>query len=571
MATNFCYCIGGTGARIAEAAAHLCATNMVDSEDNIVFIIVDKDFNCKGTLNARDVISHLSSLSNEDGVIQKSSSEIGGKNKKGEFCRVEMKVEDWSFTNAMKLLNKDLDNKSSIKSALCKSKEDEVLLGALYSEDEQTEDTEMGFYGHPSTGALIFNYMVKFLTKEELWNSSNSAGNIADPVINYLEDKTHKARVFFIGSIFGGTGAAVFSNLAKYIRKTIKDKKENYNDRLYLSGCLLLPYFGFPQGREKDRYHNVNCNDFYIKSQVALDHYGLDKKLVKNNSNKEDYTFDTLYVLGQNPLNITGEAFAKGGDKQKNHFDLIDVLAGRSMIEFFNTKYDDIGSIENEFLNIFEYRLSTNSNDNLLSAPIDYDVLPGIGKPVKTMLAFSVFILSVYADILFKKGNKQDINIIRAITKIKGLTQKSKNEYCEPIYAEIIKPVREVYNYCSTYIVFANDLSKNGKNWDGSLGGNSDSYNLFNSDYLDILSRANDGIESAAAGGLDQEGITAILNDINVLKSQKIFQVKIDNIIDELSSKCNNGKAWSGISAEYQKRASDYIHEAYKCISELVR
>ena len=36
MATKyFCYCIGGTGARVAEVAAHLCAMKMIKKVDDL--------------------------------------------------------------------------------------------------------------------------------------------------------------------------------------------------------------------------------------------------------------------------------------------------------------------------------------------------------------------------------------------------------------------------------------------------------------------------------------------------------------------------------------------------------
>ena len=94
MATKyFCYCIGGTGARIAEVAAHLCAMNMINAAatDEIEFIIVDKDKECGGTQQARRVIGSVRTLS--PGAFDRSGI-LNGNNAR-EFCKNHINVKTY--------------------------------------------------------------------------------------------------------------------------------------------------------------------------------------------------------------------------------------------------------------------------------------------------------------------------------------------------------------------------------------------------------------------------------------------------------------------------------------------
>lgn len=566
MATNFCYCIGGTGARVAEVAAHLCAANMVNSGDLIEFIVVDKDFDCKGTENAENTIGKISGLSDPHGIMERSSAKFNVQAPAQELCKMDMRKLNWSFTKAMEMLKTQPVANLSIKETLCTNDEDKCLLNALYSEDEQKQNTDKGFYGHPSIGALIFNYMIK----NAKWNPDEGAGDIAGPVINYLATPTNEAKVFIIGSIFGGTGASIFSNLAKYIRKSAV--KGGCNNRLFMSGCLLLPYFNFP-APEVGSDLKVDSNDFYIKSKVALKQYGLDPTLVKT-GNATDYTFDTLYTLGQEPLHITSDVHCDGGQGQCNHFDLVDLLAADAMVKFFNADNANLNpAANNNSSNIFEYRLSNAVTPGaVLNVPVDFSMLPGLEKPIKAMLVFSGFVISeVYADILFRP-KVYDVNILKAMYRPGFFDGGSARIAHFTDIRDQVKPViTEIYNYCSTYVRLANDLSKIGCSWDGVTPSMQASYNLISSGYMDNLCLVCNYIEVASAGALSPDQLRAVVDATNALHTLIPFDsasFNLDDVVQYLRQLCDQGVVWKGVAgADYAKRAADYIHEAYKFIS----
>lgn len=185
---NFCYCIGGTGTRVAEVAGHLCAMNMVGEQD-ITFIIVDKDANCGGTKKAKDLLDTVTALSDID--KHPDTALIRSGNQKKEFCKSKLKVESWDFSDVMTKLSNASDGGSSLAASLTETDEDNILLDAFYSRAEQQRDTSEGFYGHPSIGALVFKHMVK-KGKWENVNPKNFAVNpndVAEPIKHSLVRK----------------------------------------------------------------------------------------------------------------------------------------------------------------------------------------------------------------------------------------------------------------------------------------------------------------------------------------------------------------------------------------------
>lgn len=349
----FCYCIGGTGARIAEVAAHLCTMNMLNDK-NITFIVVDKDEECGGTKRAKKVISYTEVISEIKGSDSNS----------GRLCRSRLSSKEdgnptkapWNFTKAIENIQGNNNGNASLKNALGGNNSDnEILFDAFYSKSEQENPTSEGFYGHPSIGALMFKYMMK-----------NTNDDIAEPVLNYLTGHTGDVvKVFIIGSVFGGTGASVFSNLAAHIRDK-SSGMNNINNRLLISGVLLLPYFSF--GASTNENPRINDMEFFAKSRTALEQYSMDN-FIRNLDADGNYkgNFDTIYICGQNPLHKVGK-YSEGGSTQENHFDLVDLIAAYAMVDFFKKDFMQAGNnggIDNQKIGkIYEYRLHIGDNLN---------------------------------------------------------------------------------------------------------------------------------------------------------------------------------------------------------------
>ncbi len=556
---NFCYCVGGTGARVAEVAAHLCAMNLIDDQD-ITFVIVDKDATCGGTDQARKVIDSVAALAavnEEKGVALTRSTVINAKATK-EFCKSDLIVENWDFTQALATVApQGVTGAASLEAAISSTNHmlrdaDATILDAFYSDDEQQRDTSQGFYGHPSIGALIFKYMIK----NGGWDNPNSnyENDIAAPVKKFVyENPAQTAKVFIIGSIFGGTGASIFSNLAYHIRNSVKASDR---DRILISGVLLLPYFTFAANKDS----LVDPTEFYAKSRVALEQYANDVNLLKTEKNPGG-SFDSMYICGQEPLH-TVAPYCHGGENQNNHFNFVDLAAAKAMTEFFSKGVEEVTGGK-----IFEYRLDATQGNVLQS--IDFNNTVDLQKPLIAMLTFSSFVITrIYGAFVLRANDPYNNRLIRMLydTDMNEGTFKGHRptqEYTNVVKEQIDRTARLVFGYCSSYVRFLRDIAVNGHDWsNAAINSHDDEYNFFNKSYLDAL---NDIIElidgdSAKLGGKIEAFIKR--GDFIPNVTNGVTVERIENAMEEIFRKAPDAYRRGSISAA--ERIADYIHEVFK-------
>lgn len=549
----FCYCIGGTGARIAEVAAHLCAMNLVNDEREITFIIVDKDQNCGGTAQAKEVIGRIEKI-----------SQIEGSNTGACLCKSRLTKPDanpWNFTNALASIASNNDGNASLEDALGQNGTDDgILFDAFYSDSEQISGTSEGFYGHPTIGALMFKYMMK-----------NANGNdIAQPVINSLSGTADTAKVFIIGSVFGGTGASVFSNLAAHIRDK-SSVMNNINNRLIISGVLLLPYFSFSNNRDNNI---IDETEFYAKSKTALEQYGNDPHLIRRRVDS-DNSFDTLYICGQNPLHKVGE-YSIGGESQKNHFDLVDLVSAYAMVSFFNEDFMRAGTNQidaGKIGKIYEYRLNKNRNESLQN--VESTVLPdSLALNLRKMLLFSAFVLSkvwvpykLHSDITGNKSICDDIRMVGYTYDPKELSNGLFNNNAAAAGANrtaidaAFANLGSLYDYCLDYIRFAGDIAHNGKNWanDGDLG-YEEKYELLDKKDFKLIEDLYIYIKKNNETGMENQA-NDILN-IDFAKNGKTIKGIEDALQVFFSPQIKANYKEHNISPE--NRFGDYINKAFE-------
>lgn len=570
---NFCYCIGGTGTRVAEVAGHLCAMNMVGEQD-ITFIVVDKDTSCGGTAQALrllETVTVLSDVNNNPGIAI-----IRPDGAQKEFCKSTLNVDNWDFSDTLASLTgqngtASLETSLSSNIGLAAMQNDARLFDAFYSEKEQGKDTQEGFYGHPSIGALIFKYMIE----KGGWNNNNQNANnnqnndIAAPIKDYLINNPADAvKVFIIGSVFGGTGASIFSNLAAHIRKSINPSD---NNRVFISGSLLLPYFTF--AAQTGGY--IDPTEFYSKSRVALDQYGQDPNLMKTTNNPNG-SFDSLYICGQEPLHCTAEKYSEGGAAQKNHFNLVDLVAAQAMVQFFNADLalNPQGNNQYNFSGykpgVYEYRFdSANISQVPTLASIDLSNTKYLGEGLKGMTVFcAYFITKVYASVkLDNPRNSFVLNRIFTKAELQNYAGTATQNQVDGI-------IDRIYGYCCSFVSFMTDIAKNGHDWSGGqLASLESSYNLFNSAYFDQLNKViealNQGNSAAASAIVNQTFAltTGIFNKDNGLSdyiagANGLTVNEVENKLADLFK--GKADAFYRRNTLVNARVGDIIHEAFK-------
>lgn len=567
MATKyFCYCIGGTGARVAEVAAHLCAMKMIKKVDDlepIEFIIVDKDDSCGGTTQAKETIGNISTLSGLTKTQKLDKAETIG------FCNHKLNIASWNFSNALSNICNNINN-PKLAQVLGSDADDKLVMRAFYNEEARETDTEKGFYGKPSLGTSIFEYMLSEADQNNQDNQDDQ-DNILKPVEEFLGRSTNnRAKVFIIGSIFGGTGAAVFSNLAAYMRKHF----EKRNEDILVSGVLLLPYFSFgTRDGDGDGTPLINSGDFGTKSYLALSQYAQNKHLMRK-AVADNGSFDSLYICGQDPLHVVGE-YANGGKGQKNHFDLVDLIAADAMVDFFNKNFYDNAGAVTDLGKIYEYRFrGTADNVEGKIANVSQTEIGELAVNLNKMFRFVVFLVARFAAqfaINYRDYGKKWKKMWEKVLTFQALFSKDEFEKnFENIETAMIDFINGVLKYCTDYIRLMYDISKTGCDWPNDTEGVSGNYNLFGvaveKDYIshvDHICSCLTGInianlEDDVENLFDDEG--KIKNNLgNSFKSVK----DVTEALREFFSAINYTTTDS-----YDERFGDYIYKALEiCFS----
>jgi len=376
--------IGGSGSRAATAAMYTMAAGLMEGHGNIDVMRVDKD-TTNGTTATFDI-----TLAGYNAFAQALGDDTDGRG----LAKYNVARSPWTLESILS------QGESDSLQRLYPDPSDVALLDLLYDSEEQSKPLTDGFERHPNIGALLFERIKedpKFISAINNALQNAESGGIAE--------------IFVIGSIFGGTGASMFSNIMAFIRDKAKKKGKGVNSKVVLGGMLLLPYFQVPRlsreemsERRKRGEYIITDEDFIMASQKALGYYHSIDNLLRSASNRDDAIFDALYLAGYSPRCLTvrkgSVTYAKGGSRQKSDCTLIDLFAASAMCHFFDNadKADSAFNIADNdgHHNLFIAQLGL--DDKLPLEHIGWENLPpATDTKLLQLLQFSLFVTVVFA------------------------------------------------------------------------------------------------------------------------------------------------------------------------------
>jgi hypothetical protein len=305
MPKNYLIGIGGTGARVIEAAVHLCAAGY--GPDELSVFLVDPDAGNGNLTRTKNLLT--SYIKCRENVQKADATRLFGTairippDEKGLVWEI--------FTERGATLSNFINYKNMAQT----KPELAELASVLFTEAELNTELNEGFRGHPSIGAVVMSnpptqsYPFKMLFDDLDANK-----------------KPNDIRVFLVGSVFGGTGAAGFPTLgSKKIMKYNQAARIGENlSQILLGGALVLPYFSF-ENPEADRGEKmfVTTQDFPIATKAALQYY-----------NEKDLGFDQIYFLGDSLAQKVGK-FGVGAKNQENLPHYIEVASALAAFDFY--------------------------------------------------------------------------------------------------------------------------------------------------------------------------------------------------------------------------------------------
>ncbi|MFQ5640006.1 MAG: hypothetical protein ACE5IR_18660 [bacterium] len=310
MAKNYLIGIGGTGARVIEAMAFMCAAGYGPEELNV--FLVDPDAGNGNLTRTKTLLS-----------LYKECQERFAATKPGEPFRTKIKSPEKFVWEIFEDKDTTLSNYINYQNLKQTRRDLAGLAEVLFTESELMTKLNEGFRGHPAIGAVVMSSPPEDKNPwKTLWEDIERATRV------------NELRVFLVGSIFGGTGAAGIPTFgAPDMIKFNPNARVGEQSKVLLGGALVMPYFTFDSDDGTTESLFISSADFPIATRAALHYY-----------NTKDLAFDQLYFIGDSLAQRVGR-FSPGSLKQENAPHYIEMTTGLAACDFFDQP-DNIESTE---------------------------------------------------------------------------------------------------------------------------------------------------------------------------------------------------------------------------------
>lgn len=417
----FLILLGGTGAKCGEIFLHMCANGYCNEED-LTILYIDSDSH---NGNARN-FKQLHDCYKE--------------------CRAAYRIKESTVPNFFRWhvellegnpVDKNVEKFRDLAAASGGESDRSAidLMKALYSEEEMNMKISEGFFAHPNVGAAAFAANMEQVMKDLLER------------VYAVKTMEGKIKVFILGSIFGGTGAASLPTIARYLRKKLFDESDNklVREQMKVGGCMVLPYFLFTKKDEDGKLIgagelSIEADKFATKTRSALEYYKDEEKM------NEGGIFDELYILGHDGGDIRGKYSTKGSD-QRNLPHITELYAAMSAVRFFKNDLQERGHY---FAVIPDQKIGW----------ADVCRQNGAGfLNFLTMMRFAVVMKSLIMEELFDytQGNKLKPNANKISWYYDFLDGKDDSSDMDP--GKLYDKFEAIGNYCDAYIRWFAELN----------------------------------------------------------------------------------------------------------------
>lgn len=337
----FIFAIGGTGSRVLKSMLMLSAAGVRPLDENgkpvpnleIVPIIIDPH---KGNEDLKRTEGLLTSYRRLRNKLYGNRTDVDGF-----FANRIVTLREIMRDSSIQLNDTFIFNLSAVERSKFREfigydtmNEANQALASLFFSDEQLENNmNIGFVGSPNIGSVALNE-IKDSDEFKAFANVFNAGD----------------RIFFISSIFGGTGAAGFPILVKNIRQAANLDINNRDvlRKAPIGGLTVLPYFNLELGDD----HRIDKADFIVKTQSALYYY----KETLTGAN--DSNVNAIFYLGDQVVSVPYQ-YDPGEHGQRNRAHMVELVGAMAPFKFAGMPSDAL-SDDNGYplpTTAFEYAL----------------------------------------------------------------------------------------------------------------------------------------------------------------------------------------------------------------------
>lgn len=366
----FVFGIGGTGSKVLTSFVMQLAAGAELKDHNgklydaVVPIMVDPHADCDGLKKLNDLLTRYRKI--RKSIYGDSTERRGG--------FFSTKIETLADINTEKglsdsfIFNLKEVSQSTFKNFIGYAGMDEVnkaMTAMLYDESELANDMKEGFYGSPNIGSVALNEFSKskdFEAFAEVFNSDD--------------------RIFFIGSIFGGTGAAGLPLFVSSIRDSAVHEQINLASAP-IGALVVMPYFSIAtdSSENSEAAKQIKEAEWIIKTRSALDYY---------KANLYDKINNTYYI--SDPVGTTPFVNDPGNvDNQKgNKTHIVEFIGASAIFNFAQSSNIDYSAVEVANSMFYHYGLNT-SNKHVTFNILAEETKELLQKPMMKFHLLKVF------------------------------------------------------------------------------------------------------------------------------------------------------------------------------------
>lgn len=414
--------IGGTGMRCIESLIHLCAMGMFDDTDiHLLALDTDKNNGNFGRLKElKEAYVNAKGLKAENRVALQET-----------FFSANIKYYEFSPDYQTKSTFKDVFNYCDTQ---YNHKEQTDLADLVLDKNIEEFNLQHGYRAQTHLGSMMMYQSIVEASKSKLPNG------LKDFISALITETTSgKAKVFILGSVFGGTGASSIPIIPQALSRAAQIVSNGSADILknaYFGSTLLTAYFNFtlPDSGQISHQKVIATSDkFALNSQVAMMFYD-DDATVKS-------VYQRFYMMGTNGLNWdpmqkdsnkTNKTLT-GGSDQKNDSHYIELLAACAALDFFNYSEINLQQAKSNYKTEYLYRAIEDTDKFDFQDFVGKDRQTEFAKKLGCLVAFALF--NNGEDDFVEKARSGEDNEIVGFEEIDPSQVKYLKEYFRLFFA----------------------------------------------------------------------------------------------------------------------------------------
>jgi hypothetical protein len=317
--------VGGTGARCLEAITYLTATGLFTRP--LYALMIDPDQNngnLKRTGRLIDIYHRLQQCSQPAtptasgafGLLRKALDEPGVfKSPVNHPGRGERPQDPTSWRNP-KLPSRTFEQAIDFTGQPPDFKD---FLRLFYQGGDLSMPLNIGYRGRTSIGAVALKLDLDGTVEHE-------GGGLRELVRNLQADlQNGNPRVFILGSVFGGTGAAALPTIPAFIKHLDPALIGPNVERLRFGCAMLIPYFSFPKSPAGNSAGpGPDSDEHLIATKAALLHYA-----------HQQPAYEHVYLVGAPEQFRTADDYEPGDESQANAPHYVEFVSALAALNFF--------------------------------------------------------------------------------------------------------------------------------------------------------------------------------------------------------------------------------------------